>query len=120
MTRTNSRAILHFGSTGGRRRNFLSAAVLMIVPVSLLGGCKKEEAPDVEVSIQAQHPEQGEISIHIIAGAVLSPLAQAAIVPKIAAPVNRFYVQRGTQVKVGQLLATLENTDLAAAEMDNK
>jgi len=34
--------------------------------------------------------------------------------------VRKFYVQRGDRVKAGQLLATLENNDLAAAAMDNK
>ena len=56
----------------------------------------------------------------IAADAVLAPLAQAAIAPKISAPVRKFYVQRGARVKEGQLLATLENSDLAAAALDNK
>jgi RND family efflux transporter MFP subunit len=51
---------------------------------------------------------------------MLSPLAQAAISPKITAPVRTFYVQRGSMVKEGQLLAVLENRDLAAQELDNK
>ncbi|MGB8260213.1 MAG: efflux RND transporter periplasmic adaptor subunit [Terracidiphilus sp.] len=85
-----------------------------------LAGCKKEAAPETEVTVQAEHPEQGEISEHIVADAVLAPLAQAAIASKISAPVRRFYVQRGSRVKEGELLATLENGDLAAAAMDNK
>ena len=51
---------------------------------------------------------------------MLAPLAQAAIAPKISAPVQKFYVERGQQVHAGELLATLENADLAAAAMDNK
>jgi HlyD family secretion protein len=51
---------------------------------------------------------------------VLSPIAQAAISPKITAPVKKFYVQRGAKVKAGELLATLENNDLAAAVTDNR
>ena len=35
--------------------------------------------------------------------------------PKISAPVSKFYVNRGDHVKAGQLLATLENRDLVAA-----
>ena len=50
-----------------------------------------------------------------MADAVLAPLAQAAIEPKITAPVKKFYVERGQRVKAGELLAELENTDLAAA-----
>jgi RND family efflux transporter MFP subunit len=34
--------------------------------------------------------------------------------------VRKFYVQRGARVKAGELLATLENSDLAASAMDNK
>jgi HlyD family secretion protein len=85
-------------------------------------GCKKtEESPDTtEVAVQVEKPEQGDISEHIMADATLSPLAQAAISPKITAPVRRFYVQRGARVKSGQLLATLENSDLSAAALDNK
>jgi multidrug efflux pump subunit AcrA (membrane-fusion protein) len=83
-------------------------------------GCKKEAAPETEVTVQAAHPEQGPIAEQITADAVLAPLAQAAIEPKLSAPVKKFYVQRGVRVKAGQLLATLENNDLTAAAMDNK
>ena len=86
----------------------------------LLPGCKKEVAPAVEVTVQAEHPEQGSVSEHITVDAILAPLAQAAIEPKITAPVRKFYVQRGAKVKEGQLLALLENADLAAAALDNK
>ena len=88
--------------------------------MALVAGCKKEAAPEVEVTVQAEHPEQGAIAEHITADAVLAPLAQAAIVPKVTAPVKKFYVQRGSRVKEGELLATLENSDLAAAAMDNQ
>lgn len=85
-----------------------------------LTACKKETTPSVEVTVQGQKPEQGPIAEHILVDAVLSPLAQAAIEPKITAPVHKFYVQRGAKVKEGQLLAVLENADLAAAALDNK
>lgn len=87
----------------------------------LFVGCSKtaETAP-TEVYVQAAHPEQGDISEQITADATLAPLAQAAISPKVTAPVRKFYVQRGSRVKAGQLLATLENKDLAAAALDNQ
>jgi multidrug efflux pump subunit AcrA (membrane-fusion protein) len=94
-----------------------AAALLPLVPVF---GCKKEAPPQVEVTVQAEHPEQGAISEHILADAVLAPQAQAALTPKITAPVRKFYVQRGARVKTGELLAELENNDLAAAALDNK
>jgi HlyD family secretion protein len=95
------------------------ATAAMAVPLLLLPGCKKEEPPAVEVTVQAEHPEQGSISEHLNVDAILAPLAQAAIEPKITAPVRHFYVQRGDKVKEGELLVTLENTDLSAAALDN-
>jgi HlyD family secretion protein len=89
-------------------------------PLAFLPGCRKEAAPESEVTVQAEHPEQGAIAEQIAADAVLTPLAQAAIEPKISAPVKKFYVERGAHVKAGQLLATLENNDLTAAAMDSK
>jgi HlyD family secretion protein len=89
--------------------------------VCLLGtGCKgdKEEAP--VVTVQAATAETGEISRVVSAEAVLFPIAQSAVTPKINAPVKRFLVTRGQKVRQGQLLAELENRDLTAAAMDNQ
>jgi multidrug efflux pump subunit AcrA (membrane-fusion protein) len=101
-----------------RAQSILAAAALL--PLLLFAGCKSEPEPEPLVTVQAAHPEQGPIAEHITADAVLAPLAQAAIEPKISAPVRKFFVQRGSRVKAGELLATLENNDLAAAAMDNK
>jgi HlyD family secretion protein len=97
-----------------------ASALALVLPLVLLSGCKKEAAPETEVTVQAEHPEQAAMSERIVADAVLAPVAQAAIAPKISAPVAKFYVQRGAKVKEGELLATLENKDLVAAAMDNK
>lgn len=95
---------------------------LPLVGLSLaLFGCHKPEAtPAAEVTVQAAQLHQGSISELITADATLSPLAQAAISPKVTAPVKKFYVQRGAHVKAGELLATLENSDLSAAALDNE
>ncbi|HWF67849.1 MAG TPA: biotin/lipoyl-binding protein, partial [Acidobacteriaceae bacterium] len=97
------------------------AASLLLLSFCLQA-CKKSsgEGTQTLVAVQAQHPEIGEISEHIMADATFWPLAQAAISPKITAPVKRFYVQRGSKVKAGQLLAVLENRDLTAMALDNK
>jgi HlyD family secretion protein len=100
----------------------MMATGLLFAVLLLAGGCKKTiEAPPVaEVAVQAVHPRRGPISEEIDVDAILAPLAQAAISPKVTAPVRKFYVQRGSKVRAGELLATLENTDLAAAALDNK
>jgi HlyD family secretion protein len=83
----------------------------------LLTGCKpqaaSEEAPTVTVQVGAA--ENQPIQLKVIADAVLYPRDQAAIVPKVVAPIKKFYVERGSRVKAGQLLAELENQDLAGA-----
>ena len=101
--------------------NQILAALLVTLAALIPIACSKpEQAAPTEVYVQAGHPERGDISEQITADATLAPLAQAAISPKVTAPVKKFYVQRGSHVRAGQLLATLENSDLAAAALDNK
>jgi HlyD family secretion protein len=98
----------------------LLAITVLAAPLVLLPGCKKEAEPEALVTVQAEQPEHGAISEKITADAVLAPIAQAAIVPKITAPVKKFYVERGQRVQAGELLVVLENNDLAAAALDNQ
>jgi hypothetical protein len=71
-----------------RLQALLACAVAL--PALVVCGCRKEAAPETVVSVQAEHPERGMISEQIQADAILSPVAQAAIVPKITAPVKYF------------------------------
>ncbi len=98
-------------------------AAALFLPLLLLSGCKKkadEPAPKPVAYVEAAHPEVGPIAEEIQADAILAPLAQAAISPKIVAPVRRFLVERGARVRAGQMLAVLENRDLKAAALDNR
>ncbi len=101
-----------------RQPHWMLPAALALL--AFLPGCKKEETPPVVVTVQAEHPEQGPIAEQISADAILAPVAEAAIAPKISAPVKKYYVERGQRVHAGELLATLENADLVAASEDNK
>jgi len=98
----------------------LLGCALLLIPVACKKGDDEEKAPTPVVYVQAAHPQQGSISQEIAGDALLTPLSQAAIQPKVSAPVKKFYVQRGSRVRAGQLLAVLENRDLAAAALDNK
>lgn len=107
--------------------SFMSPGRVSLLTASLFcatvfAGCKKsaEDTPQSIVTVEAEHMERAAISEHITADATLSPLAQAAISPKITAPIRTFYVQRGSKVQAGQLLAVLENRDLAAQALDNR
>ena len=105
-----------FASTVG------SGAFLLLAAILGIAGCKKkaEEAPDVAVPVQAQHPSTGSISAEIDADAVLAPLAQAALTPRISSPIRAEYVQRGAHVRRGQLLMTLEDRDLRGSALDSR
>ena len=99
----------------------IPASAALLCAGWLCTGCHKPEvAPTPEVAVQAASPIIGSISAEIHADTTLSPLAQAAIAPKVTAPVKRFLVQRGARVKEDQLLAVLENGDLSAAALDLK
>jgi HlyD family secretion protein len=104
-----------------RRMNGTRFALLATLPWALLLGCGKsanEEAP--LVAVQAAAAQKSDISRVVSAEAVVFPIAQSIITPKINAPVKKFLVNRGQKVHQGQLLAVLENRDLSAAAMDNK
>jgi multidrug efflux pump subunit AcrA (membrane-fusion protein) len=86
-----------------------------------VAGCKSgEKETEVVVPVQAATAQKADISRTVTADAAIFPAAQSVITPKINAPVRTFYVTRGQKVRQGQLLAVLENKDLAAAALDNK
>jgi len=94
---------------------------LLLAAGCSLTSCSKNSAESGPgVSVQVVKAKRGPISRVVSADAVLFPLDQAALTPKITAPVRQFYVQRGARVRKGQLLAVLENRDLAAAATESK
>ena len=94
--------------------------------LALLAGCSSpkdagkaaEDAPAAPVQVAVA--KLGSIQRTVQAEAVLYPVKQATIVPKITAPVQRFLVQRGDHVRQGQLLAVLEDRDLVASAQESK
>ena len=93
---------------------------LSLTAALLLAGCskkkEKEEEPALPVKVTAARVDSVQRVIN--AEGILRALDQSAVMPKISAPVSRFYVNRGDHVRQGQLLATLENRDLAAGVVD--
>jgi HlyD family secretion protein len=87
----------------------------------ILSGCgKAEKEQEPVVSVQVTPAQRGPISQVINSEAVVFPLEQATVAPKITSTIKKFYVQRGSRVRKGQLLAVLENADLAAAAEASK
>src|SRR3954447_2543168 len=91
------------------------------IALALLAACSdKTKEAEPAVPVQIVQVERTTLQQKVSAEAVLFPIAQSAIVPKISAPVQKFLVNRGSHVHKGQLLAVLENRDLAAAAQENK
>ncbi len=108
------------------RKTILTA--LLAGAAALLAGCGKaaskedagggEQEPPANVTVETA--ALGAIDRVITADAVLYPINQANVMPKLAAPVRRMLVNRGDHVKAGQVLAELESADLAAAANESK
>jgi len=95
---------------------------LLLIPILLLASCSKKEEAEAEAPAPVQVTAVTQDTIRrIVAGdGVLFPRDQASVMPKIAAPVQRFLVQRGDHVKQGQLLAVLESRDLTAGAAESR
>jgi multidrug efflux pump subunit AcrA (membrane-fusion protein) len=101
-----------------------TALASLTVAAALLAGCgkAKEEAAETEAPtpVLVETATLGAIDHVVTADAVLFPINQANVTPKISAPVKRVLVNRGDHVRVGQLIAELESSDLAAAVEETK
>ncbi len=95
---------------------------LLLIPVLLLAGCSKKDAAETEAPapVQVTVAQQATIRRTVLGEGTLWPRDQASVMPKIAAPVQRFLVQRGDRVKAGQVLAVLEARDLTAASAESR
>lgn len=90
----------------------------------LAAGCSNS-APDMGSAVSAIHVETEPVRVQTIqnivdAQGLLYPIHQASLSPKISAPVRTFYVNRGSRVHAGELLAVLDNKDLAAGVVSAK
>jgi HlyD family secretion protein len=99
---------------GFLRRSSFSIAVVAVLPLFLAGCSPSEKEKEPVATVQVTPAELASISEFISSEAVVFPLKQATVSPKITSTITDFKVQRGSHVKKGQLLAILENKDLEA------
>jgi HlyD family secretion protein len=105
-------------TVNGTQKHFRLAAIAVGTALTLgfAWGCAKaDKEKEPEVSVQVTPAEKENISQIVNEEAVIFPLQQATVAPKITSTIKEFYVQRGSKVKKGQPLARLENADLSAA-----
>jgi len=104
-----------------RRLRQRALAGLGAASLLLFAACSADKGEkEPTVTVQVAPVEKTTIHHTINTQAILFPRQQAAIVPKISAPVQKFLVKRGSPVHEGELLAVLENRDLTAAAQENK
>jgi HlyD family secretion protein len=98
------------------------AVAIALASALLLGACGSKEAAESSptVTVQVATASIEPISRVVTGEAIVFPRNQAAIVPKISAPVKVFYVDRGSRVTAGQLLAELESQDLQGTYAENQ
>jgi multidrug efflux pump subunit AcrA (membrane-fusion protein) len=96
--------------------------VVVALALASLVACrhKAEEETAPVVTVDVAPVLLSQIQRTIRADALLYPKQQAAIIPKIAAPIRKVDVQRGARVRAGQLLVELENSDLAGAAVEGR
>lgn len=95
--------------------------VLLAAGIFISGcGAKGEVEASPTVTVQVDAAEKGPIQRKVVTDAVLYPRDQAAIVPKVVSSIKKWYVDRGSHVKAGELLGELENQDLAGAAMKSQ
>src|SRR5579885_3152430 len=102
------------------RGAFERSAVVALAAIALLACGKKEKGEEggeseAAAPVQVEAARRGPIDHIITADAVLYPVNQSNVMAKISAPVERVMVNRGDHVRAGQVIAQLENRDLAAA-----
>ena len=96
-------------------------ALSLILLLAAVGcGKKAEQEAEPVVPVQVVAARTDAIRRVVEADGILYAINQAAVAPKISAPVRVFYVNRGDHVRQGQLLALLENSDLAAGAQESK
>jgi multidrug efflux pump subunit AcrA (membrane-fusion protein) len=102
-------------------RRSLARIGAIAVLLCVASGCSKDEKEkEPVVTVQTTPVQRAPIAQTITSEAVVFPFEQATVAPKISSPIKKFYVQRGSRVKKGQLLAELENRDLSAAAESSK
>lgn len=111
---------MRINSLHGVSRSFLIGAAICMIAGAAAGCGSDEKAKDPVVSVQTTAAHRATISKTISADAVVFPLQQAVLTPKITSTIKTFLVQRGSRVRKGQVLAILENADLSAAAEQSK
>jgi len=89
-----------------------------VIAMLFLSGCgsKEPQEPEAapEVTVDVAPVLATTISQKVTVDAIIYPIQQSGVSPKISAPIKKLYVERGAHVRAGQVVAELESQDLLA------
>ena len=93
-----------------------------VIVASLLAACSSKEAAEEAptVTVQVATAANQPIEQVVAADAILFPRDEAAIVPQTSAPIKKLYVNRGSHVHAGQILAELDDQSLSGANQESQ
>src|SRR5271156_942841 len=103
--------------SGGKAGKWIAYATAAVGVIVLLGGAAlrfRDQTPIVEV-VTAVKPEAGGRSAILNASGYVTPRRRATIAAKITGRVTGVFFDEGTHVHEGQLLATLDDSDVKKA-----
>jgi multidrug efflux pump subunit AcrA (membrane-fusion protein) len=104
-----------FGHRQGMALPHIFAIACVLAALTACGKKTEKEAGEAPTPVLVEAAVRGAVDHMVTADAILYPINQANVTPKINAPVKRMLVNRGDHVRAGQVLAELESGDLAAA-----
>jgi RND family efflux transporter MFP subunit len=102
------------GGKAGKLLSYASAVLGLIVIIAGLAYALRNQTPVVDV-VTAQKPEIGRRSAILNASGYVTPRRRATIAAKITGRVTGVFFDEGTRVHAGQLLATLDDSDVKKA-----
>jgi HlyD family secretion protein len=84
--------------------------------IIFLGGCahKEEAPPKPVVAVKLAHAESADLRISVRAPATVFAREQANVTARVTAPIRQLRAHKGDSVAAGQVLAVLDNRDVAA------
>jgi len=99
------------GGKTGKRLGYATAVLGSILIIAALAFAFRNQTPTVEI-VTAQKPDVGGRSAILNASGYVTPRRRATIAAKITGRVTGVFFDEGTHVHTGQLLATLDDSDV--------
>jgi RND family efflux transporter MFP subunit len=99
-----------------KRYLFIGGAVLLLLIAvayrAFFGGSTTETRRQSAPLVRVEHPNRGTVVVRLQFTGDMIPMQQAGIFSKVSGNIERVYIDMGTHVRRGQLLALIDTTEL--------